>query len=111
MPAERRQGMDHEQHEWSPISTRGKLSWPNHARVGLCAIGTLEHTEWELLEGSFSADQAWRLGVRPFPDYLRFSHRDYGHRVGIFRVLDGRAKASWPPWPRTSRPPSTTRIR
>ena len=49
MPAERRQGMDHEHHEWSPISTRGKLSWP---------------------------------------DYPRFSHRDYGHRVGIFRVLD-----------------------
>jgi peptidoglycan/xylan/chitin deacetylase (PgdA/CDA1 family) len=48
----------------------------------------LEHTEWELPEGSFSADQAGGLGVRPFPDYPRFSHREYGHRVGIFRVLD-----------------------
>ena len=88
MPAERREGMDHEHHEWSPISTRGKLSWPNNARVALCVIITLEHTEWEAPEGSFSADQAGGLGLRPFPDYPRFSHREYGHRVGIFRVLD-----------------------
>ena len=80
--------MDHEHHEWSPISTRGKLSWPNNAKLALCVIVTLEHTEWEPPEGSFSADQAGGLGVRPFPDYARYSHRDYGHRVGIFRVLD-----------------------
>ena len=88
MPAERRLGTDHEHHEWSPISTRGKLSWPNGAKVALCVIVTLEHAEWEPPEGSFSADQAGGLGVRPFPDYPRFSHREYGHRVGIFRVLD-----------------------
>ena len=88
MPAERREGMDHEHHEWSPISTRGKLSWPDNAKVALCVIITLEHTEWEAPEGSFSADQAGGLGLRPFPDYPRFSHREYGHRVGIFRVLD-----------------------
>ena len=88
MPAERRLGMDHEHHEWSPISTRGKLNWPSGAKVALCVIVTLEHTEWDPPEGSFSADQAGGLGVRPFPDYPRFSHREYGHRVGIFRVLD-----------------------
>ena len=88
MPAERREGLDHEHHEWSPISTRGKLSWPDNAKVALCVIITLEHTEWEAPEGSFSADHAGGLGLRPFPDYPRFSHREYGHRVGIFRVLD-----------------------
>jgi peptidoglycan/xylan/chitin deacetylase (PgdA/CDA1 family) len=80
--------MDHPHHAWSPITTRGKLSWPNNAKIALCVIITLEHTEWEQLEGSYSADQAGGLGVRPFPDYPRFSHREYGHRVGIFRVLD-----------------------
>ena len=88
MPGERREGMDHPHHEWSPITTRGKLSWPNDANVALCVIITLEHTEWELPEGSYTADQAGGLGARPFPDYPRFSHREYGHRVGIFRVLD-----------------------
>jgi allantoinase len=88
MPAERRQGTDHPHHDWSPITTRGKLTWPDGATVALCVIVTLEHTEWQVPEGSFSADQAGGLGMRPFPDYPRFSHRDYGHRVGIFRVLD-----------------------
>jgi len=80
--------MDHPHHAWSPITTRGKLSWPNNAKIAFCVIITLEHTEWEQPEGSYSADQAGGLGVRPFPDYPRFSHREYGHRVGIFRVLD-----------------------
>ena len=88
MPAERRQGTDHPHHDWSPINTRGKLTWPDGATVALCVIVTLEHTEWQVPEGTFSADQAGGLGMRPFPDYPRFSHRDYGHRVGIFRVLD-----------------------
>ncbi len=88
MPAERRYGMDHSHHQWSPISTRGILRWPDNARVALCVIVTLEHTEWDPPEGSFSADVAGGLGARPFPDYARYSHRNYGHRVGIFRVLD-----------------------
>ena len=28
------------------------------------------------------------LAPRPFPDYARLSHRKYGHRVGLFRLLD-----------------------
>jgi hypothetical protein len=27
-------------------------------------------------------------GTRPHPDYAKFSHREYGHRVGVFRLLD-----------------------
>jgi allantoinase len=27
-------------------------------------------------------------GPRPHPDYAKFSHREYGHRVGVFRLLD-----------------------
>ena len=88
MPAQRRFGMDHDHHEWSPIINRGTLRWPDNARVALCVIVNLEHTEWSPPEGSFSASLAGGLGIRPFPDYSRFSHREYGHRVEIFRVLD-----------------------
>jgi len=57
--------------------------------VALCVIVNLEHLEWSPPEGSYqSAALAGGLAPRPFPDYARFSHRDYGHRVGIFRVLD-----------------------
>ena len=88
MPTERSYGMDHEHYDWSPISKRGVLSWPNNARVALCVIINLEHMEWQSPEGSVTTRLAGGLGDRPFPDYPRMSHREYGHRIGIFRVLD-----------------------
>ena len=89
MPAQRRFGMDHEHYDWSPVSTRGVLRWPEGARVALCVVVNLDHLEWSPPPGSYqSATLAGGLAPRPFPDYARFSHREYGHRVGIFRVLD-----------------------
>ena len=89
MPAERRFGMDHDHYDWSPFTKRGVLRWPESARVALCVIVNLERLEWQAPEGSFQARAlSGGSGPRPFPDYIRLSHRDYGHRVGIFRVLD-----------------------
>ncbi len=88
MPAERRPGMDHDHYQWSPINLRGALHWPDGARIALCVVVTLEKMEWEAPPGSFTSSLAGGLGDRPFPDYARVSHREYGHRVGIFRVLD-----------------------
>ena len=85
MPAERRYGMDHQHYDWSPVVTRETLRWPQEARVALFVIVNLEHLEWSPAEGSF---QTATLYDRPLPDYRNYSHRDYGHRVGIFRVLD-----------------------
>ena len=89
MPAERRPGMDHEHYEWSPINRRGALRWPNGARIALCVVVTLEKMEWETPPSdSFTVSLPGGIADRPFPDYARVSHREYGHRVGIFRVLD-----------------------
>ena len=89
MPAERKLGMDHQHYEWSPLSTRGILRWPQDARVAICVIIVLEHMEWEPPSGSYqAANLAGGSIPRAFPDYARLSHREYGHRVGIFRVLD-----------------------
>lgn len=89
MPAERRFGMDHEHYEWSPIVKRGRLRWPNDARVALCVIVNLDRVEWIAPEGSFEpAVPSGGLGRRTFPEYALLSSREYGHRVGIFRVLD-----------------------
>ena len=88
MPAERRPGMDHEHYQWSPMSRRGALRWPDGARIALCVVVTLEKMEWEAPPGSFTVSLSGGLGDRAFPDYARVSHREYGHRVGIFRVLD-----------------------
>ena len=99
MPAERRHGMDHEHYEWSPMSTRGVLRWPEDARVALCVLISLDHMEWEPPEGSFQSPVlAGGLGAsRGSPDYPRLTHRDYGHRVGIFRVFDVLEKHGIPP--------------
>ncbi len=89
MPAERRFGMDHEHYDWSPLIKRGVLRWPENARAALCVIVNLEHMEWIPPQGSFTVGNlSGGLGPRPYPDYARFSQREYGHRVGIFRVLD-----------------------
>ena len=88
MPAERRLGMDHQHHEWDPIVKRGKLRWPDNSRVALGVVVNLEHVEWSPPPDSFTTGVNGALGPRSFPDYARFSHREYGHRVGIFRVLD-----------------------
>lgn len=88
MPAERRPGMDHEHYQWSPINRRSALAWPNDARIALCVVVTLEKMEWEAPSDSVTVTLAGGLGDRAFPDYARVSHREYGHRVGIFRVLD-----------------------
>jgi peptidoglycan/xylan/chitin deacetylase (PgdA/CDA1 family) len=88
MPAERRFGMDHEHYDWSPMVKRGVLRWPEQARLALCVVVNLEHTEWSPPEGSFRPTLAGGVAARPFPDYALLTHRDYGHRVGIFRVLD-----------------------
>ena len=88
MPAERRFGMDHPHYDWSPFNKRGILRWPDDARVALCVIVNLEHPEWEPPDDSFTTPFAGGLTARAFPDYARLSHREYGHRVGIFRVLD-----------------------
>jgi peptidoglycan/xylan/chitin deacetylase (PgdA/CDA1 family) len=96
MPVERdyvfpelRTGMDHDHYDWSPLNaTRAILRWPEHARVALGVIVTLEHMEWSRPPNSYQIPNlAGGYGQGPFPDVTAWSHREYGHRVGIFRVL------------------------
>ena len=68
---------------------RAPLRWPEGARVALGVIVNLEHMEWKPSEGSYwRREMSGGFGNRRFPDYTRKTHREYGHRVGIFRVLD-----------------------
>jgi len=84
-----RRGMDHDHYDWSPLNaTRATVEWPGKARVALCVIVTLEHAEWRRPEGHYQAPNlAGGYGQGPFPDVTAWSHREYGNRVGIFRVL------------------------
>lgn len=97
MPVERsylfpelHQGMDHDHYDWSPLNaTRAKIEWPENARVALCVIVTMEHMEWSSPPGYHQVPNlAGGYGPGPFPNVTAWSHREYGNRVGIFRVLD-----------------------
>ena len=84
-----RRGMDHDHYAWSPLNaSRQKLIWPGRARVAVCVIVSLGHAEWKRPDESYQVPNfAGGYGWGPFPDVTAWSHREYGHRVGIFRVL------------------------
>lgn len=88
MPGDRREGMDHALYEYSALPQRPRLRWPGGAALAFWAILYLEH--WELAPPPDSYRPPGIQGVREafFPDYRTFSHREYGNRVGVFRVID-----------------------
>jgi len=90
MATDPRPGMDHDHYAWSPIVARPRLEWPGGARIALAVIVALEHIEWTPPAGSVQAPGLYtHLALaRPIPEFWSVSHREYGHRVGIFRVLD-----------------------
>lgn len=88
MPGMRKPGMDNDFYDWSPIINRPPLRWPEDARVALCVIVNLEHYELEAPEDAYMpANVPGGLGRGAFPDFRTFSHREYGNRVGIFRIM------------------------
>lgn len=80
------------EYDYVPRTQRGKLEWPNGARVALILTFNLE--TWDLTKDT---DQPYYAGGPPIlpntlpgniPDYPNYSWREYGQRVGIFRLFD-----------------------
>lgn len=88
MPAERRRGMDHGLYPFSPIGARPVLRWPGGARLALWPVVHLDY--WEIDPPADAVRAPDVQGAWPviFPDYRTFSHREYGSRIGIFRVIE-----------------------
>ena len=88
MPGERRPGMDHALYAYSALPQRAPLRWPGGNALAFWAILYLEHWELDPPPGSYRPPGI--AGVREsfFPDYRTHSHREYGNRVGVFRVIE-----------------------
>jgi peptidoglycan/xylan/chitin deacetylase (PgdA/CDA1 family) len=89
MPAERRPGSDNPYVPWSPLPFRPLLRWPDEARVAVCVIVSLERLEWAPPAGVV-VPPSGRYGG-PYPvtfDPLGPGLREFGNRVGVFRVMD-----------------------
>lgn len=87
--SERREpGMDHEHYAFRTLDEAPRFTWPDGARIALTVTLVLDC--WEL-EPPPDANRDPRI-VSPlgnfFPDWLTWSQREYGARVGIFRLLD-----------------------
>lgn len=73
---------------WSPISTRPNLQWPTGAAVAVAVITLIEYVEFESPADRPVIRLPGAASVRVHPNLLFRSHREYGARVGVFRVLE-----------------------
>jgi peptidoglycan/xylan/chitin deacetylase (PgdA/CDA1 family) len=70
--------------DYSPIIDRPIIKWPNGARVALWISPNVEH--YEYMPDDDAARTPWPR--TPFPDVQQYSYRDYGNRVGFWRMLE-----------------------
>ncbi|MFT6582391.1 MAG: peptidoglycan/xylan/chitin deacetylase (PgdA/CDA1 family) [Alphaproteobacteria bacterium] len=69
---------------YSPIPTRPKITWPNDARVALWVVPNIEH--YEYAPQPQRARNPWPR--TPHPDVIGYGSKDYGNRVGVWRMID-----------------------
>src|SRR5262249_33633405 len=98
MPAERQPGMDHLHYVWSPLPDRPPLHWPGGAPVAVAVVVVVEAADVSPPADSRQVNLPGGVigSGFPFPNLPFLAHREYGHRVGVFRVLDALARAGVP---------------
>lgn len=88
------------QYPFSAIAHRGPLKWPNNARVALIVSLNLEH--WDMVKDTDQPYYAGGPAILPntlpgnVPDFPNYTWREYGQRVGIWRLFDVFDKAGVP---------------
>jgi len=80
----RRYGMDHGRYEWSILPKRKPVEWPGSARIALWITVALE---WFPLDQQGKPFKALGSLQTAYPDLRHYTLRDYGNRVGVFRVM------------------------
>lgn len=81
----RREGYDHDFYAWSNIHTRKPVRWPGDKAVAVWLCVSLE---WFPITPADKPFRAPGHMVTPYPDYRHYTVRDYGNRVGAWRMLD-----------------------
>jgi len=81
-------GMDHDLYPFRTLAEGPRIAWPGGGRTAFTVTVMLDY--WEVLPpADASADPRILSPLGKFhPDWLTWSQREYGNRVGIFRVLD-----------------------
>jgi allantoinase len=74
---------EHDRFAYSAIVDRPPLRWPNGARVAVWVIPNIEHFLFDRPSTSVTA-----ATLQCVPDVLNYSWRDFGVRVGVWRMMD-----------------------
>src|SRR5260221_14247303 len=81
----RRAGMDHDRYVWSILPRRAPPAWPNGARLAEWVATPLT---WFPLDMGVQPRPPAGAFSDPYPNFRDYSHRDYGNRVGAFRIIE-----------------------
>lgn len=81
---QRRYGMDHDLYDWRAPAARPRVSWPKGRPLALWITVALESHPLNPQGKPFKATGAM---ATPYPDLRHYSSRDYGARVGVYRLL------------------------
>lgn len=77
-------GMDQDRYAWRPVRARPPISWPGGQPLAVMIVVPIEHHTLETLGKPFKPPGAMQT---PYPDLRHYTTRDYGNRVGVFRIL------------------------
>lgn len=86
----RRHGYDHDLYPWSNIFERPPVVWPGGKSVAIWCCVSLEWFPMTPADTPFRAPGHMQT---PYPDYRHYTAREYGTRVGFYRLLDAFTKA------------------
>ena len=81
-------GPDHAIHPYSPQPARPDFRWPGGARVAVYLLLHIEHTEIEPPADTHRDPRFRGAFFTGTPDWHGWSYRDYGNRIGAWRILD-----------------------
>jgi allantoinase len=77
-------GMDQDRYAWRPVSERPKIAWPGGQPLAAMIVVPIEHHTLEPSGKPFRPPGAMQT---PYPDLRHYTTRDYGNRVGVYRIL------------------------
>jgi hypothetical protein len=81
----RHYGQDHTFYNWRLSRERPRLAWDGGAKVALSFIVPLEFFPLNPSGEPFKHPGAMKT---PYPDLRHYTVRDYGNRVGVYRILE-----------------------
>lgn len=85
----RKRGMDHDLYAWSNLFDRKPVTW-QHGRP--LSVAFVVNVEWFPIVPSDTPFRAPGHMQTAYPDYRHYTAREYGTRVGLYRLLDAFAK-------------------